>query len=185
MKKIILFLLMLLPLYVWAQEEKFSIDKNGYGVIESKDNAKFIVKGFPNISAVDLYKAVGLGIEKNGQKDKIINSIEGTSIAVEDTRKYVIKVQKEFYGKIYDIYYDVRFKMIFEFKDEKVRIGDIKILSYSTDFTHVDKREKRFDQIWGGLYFKMSDEEIGAIIAPSINSYISSVLKEVTNYAEW
>lgn len=184
MRKIILLLLMYLPLCTWAQEE-FSIDKWGYGIVKTNDNSKFIVKSYPDIKATDLYKAVGLGIEKIGHKDKKVNSIEGVSIAVEDIEKYALKVQKEFYGKMYDIYYDVHFKIIFEFKDEKIRIGNIKVLSYSTDFKHIRKDEKAFEQISGGFYFKMTDEEIGLAIAPKLNRYISIILKEVTNYTEW
>ena len=60
---------------------------------------------------------------------------------------------------MYDIYYDVHFKIIFEFKDEKIRIGNIKVLSYSTDFKHIRKDEKAFEQISGGFYFKMTDHK--------------------------
>ena len=46
---------MYLPLCTWAQEE-FSIDKWGYGIVKTNDNSKFIIKSYPGIKAIDLYK---------------------------------------------------------------------------------------------------------------------------------
>ena len=189
MKKILLFLACLIPLFSYSQEGKadvFKVNDWGEAFIEVGEEKKdYVVKEFPGSSSADLYKAICLGVEKNSSNNKKTTMAENSFITVEDTKKYITKVSKNINGLISDVYYNLAYQITFEVKDGKIRINKIKALSYSTDFRYVSKDEKNFAYYMGAFYLKKTEEELNSIVSTFLNQYINAVLKEVETYSEW
>lgn len=115
MKKIILFLLSVLPIFCHAQ---FVLTPNGF---KSQDDGKdFIVKPFPGKSATYLYDAVAnailvYGLANNSDRNSPnASNIEGEIINIFGTGS--IQVRKL---KVFD--YKVKYNMVIRFRDGRVR----------------------------------------------------------------